>query len=224
MEKQPNLSLLSEKEELILAVFSEKKGREVHALNPYTCYVNIGSPTPDLAVLTASMLEELERKPFEAKVWASRWDKSIISVSAGGKPGCSLLRDDDLRGKSFVAVSTTKLVNSAELLCQMPTGELGFIGINDRPTTVDGFLISYFHMVNELIWDLALEQSSGEYVDLNGYGKALQLVIEKGFSVGLVSEEEIIELKKLDPKTTIRIYGSKKSKFVPEILGAIIKT
>lgn len=221
MEKQPKTPLLGEKESFIKAMYTEKKGRDVYASNPYTCYINIDSPEPNLAILTASLLDELLANKYQAFTWSSIWDKSIVSTSASKKSGCVLLTSDDAMGKMFVPVSTSRIIDSSSLISNMPTGELAFVGINDQETTIDGFLISYFHMVNEFVWDIAYKQAGRS--DISSYIKALDLVAEKGFSVGLMSEDQIIQAKKQNSDTAVRIYGSNQNRFVPQILGAIIK-
>ncbi len=224
MEIETKIPILSEREAFIKAAYAEKKGRDTDSQSIFTCYVNIDCPTPNLPVLTASMLDELSKNHFEAYSWASKWDKSIISIAPDSKLGCIFLRDDDSKGKIFVPVSTTKIVDTVEMLKTMPEGELAFIGINDQPTTIDAFLISYFHMVNELIWDIALKQQGSGKIEIRSYIKALEEVMARGFSIGSISEEEIVKAKKQKPDTSTRIYGSKVNPYVPQIMGVIIKS
>jgi hypothetical protein len=224
MENQTERAFINERKAFIEAAYAEKKGREVNVENPYVCYINLDSSSPYLPSLTASLLETLEGSVFEACSWTGKWDKSIISIAPDGKAGCAFMRSDDLHGKVFVPVSTTKVINPEEFLKTMPKGDLAFIGINNQPMTIDSFLITYFHMVNELIWDTAIKVQGQGRVNPSSYGEALRMVIANGFEVGLVSETEIIQTKKQDPDTSVRIYGSNVNRFVPEILGAIIKT
>lgn len=221
MEKPSNTPLL-EREAIIQAAYAEKKGRESFGPNPFTCYVRINSPRPDLAGLTASLIEELATKKSEAYIWTKEWDKSVVSVAPSRVTGCVLLAADDPKGKLMVPVSTTKAMVTAEMMARMPEGEIATIGINEVPMTIDAFLITYFHLVNELIWDVAMTQSGGTRVNARGYGLAVDLVSARGFSVGLVSEEQMLEIKKAEPRTTMRIYGSKVNKFVPQIMGIVI--
>lgn len=223
MERSNQVSILNNKEAFIEAVYAEKKGRDTYSPGIFTCYINIDCPLPRLPSLTALMLEELSNNNFEACEWASKWDKSIISIAPDNKSGCVFLRDDDPKGKIFVPVLTTKTLDVSPLLESMPEGELAFIGINNQPMTIDAFLITYFHMVNELIWDTAIKQQGGRKVEVRNYIRALEEVMEKGFSVGLISEEEIIRIKTQKPNTSVRIYGSKVNPYVPQIMGAIIK-
>lgn len=221
MEKLSNTPLL-EKETIIQAAYAEKKGRESFGKNPFTCYIKINSPRPNLANLTASLIEELMIKKSEAFIWAKEWDKSIVSISPAQEIGCELLGVEDPRGKLFVPVSTTQTIELGDLVANLPGGEMGIIGINNQPMTIDAFLIVYFHMVNELIWDVAMTDPGSAQVNAKSYGRALDLVASKGFSVGLLSEEEMVKAKKGDPQTSMRIYGSKVNKFVPQVMGIII--
>lgn len=223
MEKLPNTIISNERESLIREAFAEKKGREVGAPNPFTCYISIDSLCPNLARLTASLLETLDKDRFESFRWAQRWDKSIIAVAPGRETGCHLLKGEDLRGKMFVPVSTTRKIEAGGLLADIPVGEGALVVLNSQPMTLDAFMISYFHMVNELIWDTALSESETGKVSSKSYGKALEIVMERGFAVTLGSEAEILEMKQREPKTSLRIYGSRVNNLVPEVMGAVIK-
>lgn len=207
---------------MIQQSFAEKKGRESFGQNPFTCYINIDSPMPNLPLLTASFLDQLVENSEQAFRWASKWDKSVISISPTNELGCVFLLGDDLKGKNFVPVSTTLKREPSDLLKNMPEGQLAFIGMNNKPTTVDGFLISYFHLVNELIWDRACVASGEKTVNLVTYRKALEEVTNGGFTVGVISETEIVQAKKADPRISVRIYGSNVNSSVPQIMGAVI--
>ncbi len=222
MEKIINPQIL-EKEALVLASYAEKKGRESFGHNPFTCYAVVDSPAIDLPNLTASLLEELTSNCAKALTWTRNWDKTIVSINPSQKPGCYLLETDSLRGKNFVAVSTARTVDGLEFVKNMPGGSLATIAINDQKMTIDAFLICYFHMVNELIWDISREYSGGDMVDVDNYSDALELVSTKGFVVNLLPETELLLLKKRDANTSLRIYGSGVNKNVPQILGAVIR-
>lgn len=222
MEKIINPQIL-DKEALILASYAEKKGRESFGHNPFTCYAVVDSPGIDLPNLTASLLEELTSNCAKALTWTRNWDKTIVSINPSQKPGCYLLETDSLRGKNFVAVSTARTVDGLDFVKDMPGGSLAEIAINDQKMTIDAFLICYFHMVNELIWDIARENSDGNRVDVDNYSDALELVSKKGFVVNLLSEAELLLLKRRDANTSLRIYGSGVNKNVPQILGAVIR-
>lgn len=224
MERQINIPTSNDRDAFIKAMYAEKKGRDISSKSIFTCYINIDTPTPNLPRLTASMLEELSKNRYEAFAWALRWDKSIISIAPDNKLGCVFLRDDDLKGKVFVPVSTTRIMDTSPLVKMMPEGNLGMICINNQPTTVDAFLIVYFHMVNELIWDNAIAFQGGGRLEVNSYAKSINEVIEKGFSIQLVSEEDLIQTKRKNTKASIRIYGSNSNLYVPQIMGAVIRT
>ncbi len=221
MEKIINTSTV-EKEALISAAFAEKKGRESFGDNPFTCYISINSPRPNLAYITASLLEELSNKTREAFLWTKKWDKSIVSVAPGHESGCLLLPSGDVKGKTFVPVTTIKTAEVESLIAQLPELAGDEVIINSKPMTIDAFLIVYLHLINELIWDKALAFSGGVNVNGETYEVALKEVCLKGFSVQLMSEEKILDVRKRDPLASMRIYGSKVNKFVPEVMGLVI--
>lgn len=223
MKQEKEVLNLSAKELVIRESFADKKGRVESSDNPFTCYINISSPMPDIKSLTASMLEVLMDDVSSAYVWALNWDKSIVSVSTGSGSFCNLLPTGDKRGKSFVPVSTTRTMDGSGLLMDFPEGRLGLLAINDQPQTIDAFLISYFHILNELIWDLALTKSIVPKPSKINYSDALNQVASEGFSACILPEGEIIAIKQNRPETSIRVYGSQVNKFVPQILGAVIR-
>jgi hypothetical protein len=211
-----------DRESFIEANFMDKKGRDGSLRNPFTCYINIGSPGPNLPLLTASFLEQLQQNRDYAFIWASRWDKSIVSVAPKFESGCVFLSDGDVLAKNFLIVSTTKLIDQATLLSQMPPAGEYTIGINDQPTTIDAFLISYFHMLNELIWDLTVKKSDNQKLTVASYSDAIDYVTRVGFSIMLMPEAEIIATKN-NTDVSVRIYGSQVNPYVPKILGLVKK-
>lgn len=58
---------------------------------------------------------------------------------------------------------------------------------------------------------------------MDNYFDALDLVSNKGFEIILLPEADLLLLKKRDSNTSLRIYGSRVNKNVPEILGAVIR-
>lgn len=222
MEKITNLPLL-DKESLIQAAYAEKRGRESFTENPFTCYVNIDSPEPDLSHLTASLLDQLRLKPLEAFLWTKAWDKSVIVLNPKVPVGCHLLESTDPKGKLFVPVTTTSPVKIENMVRSLPSGELAVIGVNAEAVTVDAFLICYMHLVNELVWSMSFAESNDEKVTVSAYKRAIEMVVEKGFMVVLMSEEEILSAKSQQPESSLRIYGSMVNKYVPKVMGVVIK-
>ncbi|CAN5321745.1 hypothetical protein BH10PAT1_BH10PAT1_6650 [soil metagenome] len=218
-----NLSVTDKRAAFIQANYAEKKGRGVGLKSNMTCYISIDSPFPNLPYTTALMLEELSLNKDDAFIWTRDWDKSIISVAPDNKLRCDFLEDSDLKRKTFAPVSTTKVTDVQQLLNDLPQGELAVIKMNSQPTTIDAFLISYFHMVNQLIWDTAIAIERNVNVTRKSYSQALDLVMNRGFSTGIANDTEIIMAQTEDPDVSVRIYGSNVNKFVPQIMGAIIK-
>lgn len=222
MTQENKTSQFSSQEAFIQAMYAEKKGRDVHAANPFTCYINTPAPQPDLPLLTASFLEVLSSAGRDAYYWGLTWDKSIITVSPGFKSGCVFLPTGDQRGKAYAPVSTTKPIDTAAAVAAMPAGDLGTVCINQEAQTTDAFLIVYFHMASELIWDLGLKNSLDDKPTPPAYIAALDEVLARGFNLGLLTSAEIIQAKSQKPDTSVRVYGSRVNRFVPQIMGAIL--
>lgn len=214
---------LTDKEAFIKTQFAEKKGRPTFGDNPYTCYISINTPEPNLPYLTASLLIELSKDKSAARTWTERWDKSIMCIAPNNVVGCTLMRGDDLEGKKYLPVSTSKVIDTDKLVAQMPEGNGMTLAINEKPMTTDAFLISYFHMVNEAIWTEALKIQGDENVRLASYSQALDQIMTDGFSVKLMSDEEIILAKLSNEDTDVRIYGSHRNEYVPQIMGAVLR-
>ncbi len=221
MERQNENTNIIDRKAFIESAYAEKRGR-MSGAGLQTLYVNIHSPMPNLAFLTRSLLGELRRNTYLSYEWANCWDKTIISVAPDMKDGARLLYSDDSLGKNFIPVSTTRMVNSSDLIQPMPECGRVTVGINDRPMTTEAFLITYFHMVSELIWDSAVTLGRGT-ADLSSYDEALRGVVNTGFTTRLISEIEIIKAKTLRPELPVRIYGSRVNRFVPEIMGIVMK-
>jgi len=222
MEKTPNTPLF-EKEKLIQAVYAEKKGRETYGENPFTCYVNIDSPEPDLSQITATLLDELSSRPREAFLWTKAWDKSVVGLNPKETLGCHLMEGVDTRGKLYVPVMTTAAAAVEQMVSLLPEGDLAVLGINTEVFTVDAFLICYLHLINELIWDITIADSGGGRPSVSHYKQAVESVAERGFVTVFMTEDEILETKLRNPQTSLRIYGSMVNKYVPKIMGAVIK-
>lgn len=223
MEILSKIPSLGSREAFIKAVYADTKGREVDSPNSFTCYVAIDSPTPNLGILTASMLDVIYGNIQNAYVWAAGWDKSIISIAPNNQLACVLLSDDDPAAKNFAPVSTTKTVDKFGLIKNLPDGDLAVIKINDKPMTIDAFLIVYFHMVNELIWSLTRVFQSLGQIQTKGYSAAVNQVMDRGYGVILACEEEIIQEKIQNSNISMRIYGSKVNPYVPQIMGTVNK-
>ncbi len=222
MEKTPNTPFL-ERENLIRATYAEKKGREAFGENPYTCYVNIESPEPDLSQITATLLDQLQTRPLEAFLWTKAWDKSIVGLNPKESLGCHLMDVADVRSKLYVPVMTTVPVAVEKMVRSLPDGDLAMLGVNVEAVTVDAFLVCYLHLVNELVWDQTIAESGGGRPSASSYKRAVECVAERGFVTVLMTEEEILATKLHNPQTSLRIYGSMVNKYVPKVMGAVIK-
>jgi len=222
MEKTPNTTLL-EREDLIRVAYAEKKGREAFGENPYTCYVNIDSPEPDLSQITATLVDQLYMRPLEAYLWTKAWDKSIVGLNPKESLGCHLMDGADVRGKLYVPVMTTLPVAVEKMVRSLPEGDMAVLGVNAEAVTVDAFLICYLHLVNELVWDITIAESGGGRPSASYYKRAVECVAERGFVTVLMTEDEILATKLHNPQTSLRIYGSMINKYVPKIMGAVIK-
>lgn len=212
------------KEALIQSIWEDRKERVDNSAR--ALYVALSSPEPDLKRLTALCLDELSKKSNAKALerWARGWDRVVICVGPGGVDSCNLGLINDDKSKSYVPVATTRQVDPENFLRQMPEGKLGTILLNNNPTTIEGFLISYIHMLNQLIWDIylsklreaGLDQSPQLYID------AVEEVKDKGFCVATASEDEILSARALDERVSVRLYGSGVNKDVSKVMGAII--
>ncbi len=222
MTKEADLPILFDKSEFVRINFADKRGRIVGGTNPFVCYVNTPTPQINLPAVTSSLLEQLDQRRSQAFEWAQRWDKSVVAISPIGQAQCVLLPDGDPKGKNFIPVQTTSKFDAVPAVTAMPqVGQLE-VAINDKPTTVDGFLITFCHMVNEAIWDTSLKIGQG-VVGFAQYCKGLDAVIESGFVTKLKPEADLIKQKINNPDTAIRIYGSGVNAAVPTIMGTVTR-
>jgi len=120
-------------------------------------------------------------------------------------------------------VMTTAPVAVEHMVSSLPEGDLAVLGINTEAVTVDAFLICYLHLVNELIWDITIAESGGGRPLASHYKQAVESVAERGFVTVQMTEEEILTTKLHNQQTSLRIYGSMVNKYVPKIMGAVIK-
>ena len=204
-----------QKEELIQNIWNDKKGKE-NGRAPYALYVALDSPRPNLEILTDSMFKVLSENTYEAPRWAETFGRAVICVGPGNNLECVLGEVKDDRSKRFVPVQTTEILNLEDmerLTSPIKTGSMAEIVLNSQPMTIEAFLISYVHMVDELIWELFRKSFR--------YGPSLKRVIDSGFTVSLGSEEEILTAKVEDPTVSVRLYGSGVNKNVPKVIGGI---
>lgn len=225
MEKREQQLQINERETLLKVLWDGKKGRP-DRLNNYALYVGLNSPTPDLQALTRSMLEQLSDRSnvYDSYHWAEGWGRVVISVHPDQRLRCLLgdMRDND--NKNFVPVVTTQITDLDEMFKEFPRGSLGKILINRQPMTVEAGLISYIHMVDELIWDTFREKqvTTGSRDVLSLYQDAVAMVASQGFSVETATEEEILNARRGNPKVSVRLYGSGVNKSVPKVMGAFV--
>lgn len=205
------------KQQLIQTLWDDKKGKS--GSSSHGLYVGLSSPNPDLVSITGSMLEQLSASPREAFFWAQSWGRLAIAVRAGFTDRCLLADSNDDKNKNFIPIATTRLVSPVGLIAPLPQGELGTILLNSKRTTVEAILISYLHMVDELIWDFSRTKSQRDPID--NYQQSLYQVLERGFSTRLASESEILALREADNSISVRLYGSGVNKDVPKVMGAI---
>lgn len=201
-----------EKEDLINQIWKEKNGREDWQ-TPETLYVVVNSARPNMGILTATMLESLSEDPFLSKRWARSWGKVMVCVGIKGEEGCQLGSSLDEKNKVFIPLATTKLVAPKDFFERFPKGNLGQIFLNNKEMTLQALLISYVHMVDEFIWNLA--QKIGDF------GKAIEAVKNEGFCVNVVAEDEILNLYEASG-AKVRLYGSGVEKSVPKVMGAVV--
>lgn len=212
-----------EKTSLIQSTWVDHKGR-LSGKGRYAIYVALDSPRPDFYKITNLMFGELSKEEnlLEAEHWARFWGKVVVCVAPGGNLDCILADVDDDKNKSFLPVSTAVKLPATEFFGGFPQGELATVLINNKLSTVEAVVISYVHLIDELIWDIYQSNNQLSKTAIN-YRKAVNLVKDKGFSMIPAKEEDILLAKKMDPLVSIRIYGSGVNKDVPKVMGGIIR-
>lgn len=228
MESLQNKLSEEEKEALIQSIFFDKKGRS-DGPAPYGLYVTLATPRPDLSQLTELMLGSLlkPQEPFMAEEWARTWGRVIVCVGPGGNFDVFLDRVAKEENKRFVPVNTTQKLSKNELtqlVDGMFEGRAGTILLNNEPTTIEAFLITYVHMIDEFIWDIYRNnlRISGKQNSVALYKEAVDFVRKYGFSVRMTSEDEILVTKVANSDAQVRLYGSQVNKDVPRVMGAVI--
>lgn len=216
MEKLQNTLSEEEKQALLTSIWNDKRGR-INSNAQLALYVTLDCPMPDFARIKEAMLAELLKSPSTGFNWAEDWGRVVVCVGPGGSLGTTLSSTKEERIKRFVPVHTNrKLVKEQmqDLLSSLSRGELGTILINSESTTIEAFLISYVHMLDEAIWEL--------YRSGISYRKAVEMAQEKGFQVKLATEEEILLAKVGDDRIPVRLYGSNVNRDVQCIMGAFL--
>ena len=225
MENELKTITKEEKLEMIGQIWKDQKGRLSNG--PHALYVALDSPRPNLADLTDSVLEALSNDVIGAENWSKTWGRLVVCVRPGGRAECVLGGVNDEDNKIYVPVVTTQKLSSEQLQQMVdtaPQGGLRLVMLNNQLTTIEAFLISYLHMIDEMIWEmyrqsrLAVERK--DYISI--YKQVLDLVARERFLVKLSSEEEILSIKKNDPEVSVRLYGSMVNKDVPKVLGGVM--
>lgn len=212
--------VLLEKERTVLleSLWLEHRGRSGEG--SLALYVALGSPRPNLDSLTQKMFVALSEYP-NSQYWASTFGRVLICVRPGCIEECVLGRVKDIKNKMYVPISTTRKLSFQELqqlVEPFPGGSEGTIVMNNQPATIEAFLISYIHMLDELIWDIYRNDSRAE----RRYSQALEFVRQNRFSVTFGSEDEILQLRMINPRVPVRLYGSGVNRDVPRVMGGII--
>lgn len=206
-----------EKETFIQNIWTDKKGKS-DGPAPFGLYIALDSPRPNLEHLTNSVLRVLSENTNDAHLWARTWGRVVICVAPGGKPQCNLNYIDDPESKRYVPVQTTQILDTSEvarLISPITKGSLATIVLNNQPTTIEAFLISYIHMVDELIWEIFRARKTR-------YSEVVKKVMSDRFSICLGTEDQILSTKMSNPTVSVRLYGSGVNKNVPKVMGGII--
>ena len=118
----------------------------------YALYISLGTPRVQLGDLTRTVLNGLMMSDSETVLgWMRHYDKTIICV--GGSAGsANLIRTSDKKAKAYYPISTTKMIRPIDFISELPKGETGTIYINERSTTIEAWLMTCLHMLNELSW------------------------------------------------------------------------
>lgn len=226
MEQEKSLIIISdiEKQALIQRSWEEKKGRLVGSYSPYALFVPLDNPLPNLARVTLGMLEALAQDSRVSEYWAKTWGKVVVCVGPKSRQNIFMGEVDDDRNRAFVPVTTNLKIIPESLVDNLPDGVAGKIILNNTPTTPEAIVISFVHMMDELIWDLY--QGKLKMARLSAspklYQQSLAEVRSKGFSLYFAGEEAILTETKDNPNVSIRLYGSGVNKDVQQVIGAVI--
>ncbi|MEK7497467.1 MAG: hypothetical protein AAB656_00940 [Patescibacteria group bacterium] len=214
-----NISISEEEKEFLLTEAWENKKDKVDIDGSLALYVSVASPNPNLFLtssITIQMLEALSASPQQAEEWSRTWGRVVVCIKPGFEQMCLLGEISDPKNKLFIPLKTKQKFAPTEIIGGFPNGDLAQIVINSQPTTIEAFLISYVHIVDELIWEHFRSSGSSDYPG------ALQSVISSGFSLVSACEDEILFQKKGNPLMSLRLYGSMVNKDVPRVMGGII--
>lgn len=226
MEQEKPLTIISdiEKQALIQRSWEEKKGRLVGSHSPYALFVPLDNPLPNLAMVTLDMLEALDKNPRVSEYWAKTWGKVVVCVGPKSRHNIFIGEVEDDRNRAFVPVTTNLKIIPESLADNLPEGAAGKIILNNTPTTPEAIVISFVHMLDELIWDLyqGKLKMAGLSASPKLYQESLAEVRSKGFSLYFAGAEEILAEAKDNPNVSIRLYGSGVNKDVQRVIGAVI--
>lgn len=213
-----------EKQALIQRFWEEKKGRLVGSYSPYALFVPLDNPMPNLAMVTLGMLEALDKNSRVSEYWARTWGKEVVCVGPKSRQNIFIGEVEDDRNRAFVPVTTNLKIIPESLADSLPMGDVGKIILNSAPTTPEAIVISFVHMLDELMWDLY--QGKLKIAGLSSspelYQQSLLEVRNKGFSLYFASEEKILAEAKDNPNISIRLYGSGINKDVQRVMGGVI--
>lgn len=215
-----------DREELLQCIYENKNGKR-DTQSSYGMYIEIPTTYPiDLQSFSACFVQELSKSVnlFSAYGWSENFGRVFVGVSdksTENKTPVRFMRADDTDALRYKQVLSGKTIDPSELVSRESLkGGRHLIMLNNSDTSIEGLLINVTHMLDELIWNLA--KTDGKRT-ASSYKDAIQNVKKNGVRFKFASEDEIVTsyLNDID-NTVVRLYGSRKSKTVPFVLGCVV--
>lgn len=213
--------------QLLQFIWSEKRGKIVDApVSGLAITIGIGALNFCWHSLGYGLLRILESYPEQGVNWSRNWGRTKILLN----PHSSFSFEFTQRGsddeKRFPKLTTLGVVNPESFLTpQFNTGEYRIL-INKQIVTLEGAILQFTRMLDELIWCRYLQlKGRGAYStlpDSEVYKLAVLDVRNRGFRIEYVDEETILKIKERDMTVPVRLYGSVGKSDVPFIIGAVV--
>jgi hypothetical protein len=215
------------KEAVLKDAWEDKRGRDMTGEIGPSLFIGLNSPWIDTPSLLAQTIRQLEASPTSFD-WERCWGRVVVGVKPYEKEEVALLSPSDDRSKGWVPIKSSRLLPSQEIIRNEPWQGQFKITVNSAPMTTEGATIALTHLLGNLAWEQSLkiqEEDLGRFVRLTpsiSFNIALEEIIKGGIEIRFANEDEIIAEKLANPEqTNIRLYGSRKARSVPFVLGAV---
>ncbi|MCA9380969.1 hypothetical protein KC678_01785 [Candidatus Dojkabacteria bacterium] len=217
---------ITDKDMLLERIYNDKNGKS-NTKSALGMYIEIPTSYPiDLQAFSSYFLQELSQgvNLFSAQRWSENFGRVFVGISDKSpdeKVPCELISAENPESLKYRQVSSGRTISPTQLVeTNSLQGGSNLVLLNSAFTSIEGLLINVTHMLDELIWNLAL--SDGKRT-ANSYSQAVRYVRDTGISFEFANEEEILSKYISDTyNNKVRLYGSRKSKTVPFVLGCVV--